>query len=354
MLDTSPEFSSPALRLISQLEREAEYVDAGGLTIDIERAASKLGRFALAAPEEWTLRMVEAAALLGAFSVDFDIGARKARVVLANAGLTIDELRSLGALADDRGSSKREQACRQLSLALLALASQPNTKTELCSWPGDGTGLRLLRSPGVADRLNLSEAVDTDAGARLVLDIRFATRDAERAVRERQLLARRCRFALIPVRVAGVGDVRTKPATSKRQKATRSTIRPGSRALGYGAVHDHDRHARVHLVINGVIVETLSFNGQPGFVAMVRLDLRRDLSQRKVLRGPELDEVLAAVSEAHARAQERLVAYEAAQAKAALARRESTTPANAGEGSAFAFELVFWVVVVIIEILTSI
>ena len=120
-----------------------------------------------------------------------------------------------------------------------------------------------------------------------------------------------------------IGDPRTKPM--------------GLARLGHGG-----QPGRLLLLTNGVLAETLPLPEAPtDFLALVDVDLRKDLAQNRVVRDAEFDQMMVAVRSAWER----------------LGRRPATTPsqrkaaveqANAGRPKAPSALVVAGVLVVLI------
>lgn len=311
---SEPESESVSERLVAALVAGAEHVDEGSFSIDLDRAGAKLGSFALADPDAWPLLLVEVASLLDATRVDFEYEARSVTAIIEPNTLTRADLDGLSAWAladeDTTGDDRRLRARKQLALAYLALRAREVARITIFGVLADEPAFVLDRGPS-GEQLGLVET-PFEPGLRVV--VMFDRRDAARAERERALLDARCNCSRVPVHIDGFriakgwSRIFGNPMLAAPERIASHREVPVTLAgetLGVAGFHLGEAHgAFARVLVNGVVVEDVQLDGHPGFRALVEADLRRDLSQGKILRDERFDAIAAAIAEAHQQAVE--------------------------------------------------
>jgi hypothetical protein len=336
---SSTESPSVAGSLIAALEGGGELVDVGGFSIDAGQALIKLREHQLVDPHAWVLLVIEAAVLAGAKRVSVPTEGELA-IELGPLELRAEELEQLFAWVFveldgiEEHERRRRRALQQLALASnAALRLEPSELViESIDPQGQGARLRMTRERP----LGAVESVEDAApGTRM------------RAVglvgeRERGLVRERCRYTTHDVRL---GDERISRGPSGaivdaefeqlRDQAgfaasarTRPLVDAQGRTIGrHGKAYRMDAPPALLVVSNGVLIERVELEGgealEPSFVAVVELDLPRDLSQAKIRRGPEFESIVET-----ARAAAKKVEHEAAKrpSQLELASGESIGP----------------------------
>lgn len=293
--------------LIDALADEGEAVDEGRFTLDPRAAQRKLRAHQLSNPLAYVLLLVEAAHLGGSdAAIAFELGLTT-KVGFAGPCLSEAELVDLfGAVFGRRDALPPEQRARAEFVRALGLAANAAL----------AAGARHVRVFNVDDEgrtrgvsLTTDEPPRTlDAGpegppGRTVFEFHDSVLELARAARERELLAERCRYASVPITVDGERiDEGIEAAFASFRRIETAEI-----ALGEFGRHGAAAHrpmaepARALILTRGVIAESIELDGcRPGFLAVVDVDLRKDLSQRRVVRDASFEAVLAAIEQAHA------------------------------------------------------
>ncbi|MFO7566227.1 MAG: hypothetical protein R6X02_26530 [Enhygromyxa sp.] len=309
--DQEPEPESVIERLIAGLEAEAEPVDEGRFSVDLDRAGAKLGSFALADPDAWTLLLVEVAALLDATRVDFRYLRGSVTVTIEPNTLSKSDLDGLSAwaLADDAtGDPRRRRARKQLALAYLALRAREVPRIAIFGVPVDAPAFVLDRGP-TGERFGEVE-VPFEPGMRVFVD--FGSRPDEQVDRERKLLEARCNCSRVPVHIdafriaKGWSRIFGNPMLASPEARAAHVELPVTlegATIGVAGFHlESTVAAFTRFIVGGVAIEDVPLDGVAGFRALVEVDLDRDLSQAKVLRDHRFEAISAAVAEAHAAA----------------------------------------------------
>ena len=123
---------------------------------------------------------------------------------------------------------------------------------------------------------------------------------SDRDEQEVALIRSRCRYASFPVNLYGQ-PMSAGPRRALLGLRTDRIRLDDGRVIGIAGIRPKGEPGQLMLLTRGVWSETVELEGtQPGFLAIVDVDLRKDLSQRGVLRGEGYDAVLRAVMRAHA------------------------------------------------------
>ena len=287
----------PAPSAIALLEAEGELVvEQGQFTLDGTAARAKLADFRLADGHGWVLLVVEAANLLDATRVQFDISNAVTRAAIIGAELERDELeRIFDTVFADRGDP-RIQARRCLAIACDAAASLEDRSVKLRSkrlgLTFDGN---VEREPDQEEivlpggRIEL-EVRDTGFGARLT---------TVGPLHERGLLTTQACFSPIPV---DLGEARISEgftlATGIGPRSFGEAEGPGRGLIAWDGLGER---SGIHLVANGVMIERLpGTNWKPNVVALVDASAaKRDLSQSRFIRDTDFSTLVSTAQAAH-------------------------------------------------------
>lgn len=309
----------PSASILDALAGEGEYVGDGGFTLDPARARAKLRAYALDEPEAYVLLLVEAAWLAG-------LGGIRSRLSLTHGTTTTATFTSLAldASALDNvigavfGSSEgldgqalaRHRTLQTLGLAVNAAAALEPKRLLIEHRDPDGTVLRTVVAGEGADAGVERETVEPDPSpdARPLTSVVLtgSPLDRLRPARERELIHARARYAGFPIECEGERishglDGAFGPKHSLVPPPIAVETRDPRRIIGAAILDERraDEPGRLMIVTRGVLSETLEIDAlQRGFWAVVEVDLRKDLSQRQVLRDTEFERVVAAARSA--------------------------------------------------------
>lgn len=306
-----------ASRLIASLEAEAEIIDRGEFTIDETKARDKLRDHQLADPDAWVLLLVELASLLGAKAIYFDYTEpERTAVHFRSAPFAHEQLAEplsgvFASVDAELAASEhaRRRAWQKLAIAINALLG-PSRRVELIQVDAAGSGVRAIWSGDPQGRFALEPATLDPEFAGTHVRVMFD--DADHVERERALLRRACRHSPLLV-MAGAEKLSFgwKSVFESKRESTRDDEDPAMpattpirdadfRTIGVAACLPGRANARVRVQTNGVFAEDIELEGcRRGFVALVDLDLARDLSQSQVLRDAAFDRMLAIVRATH-------------------------------------------------------
>lgn len=286
--------------IAARLASGGRMVDAGKFTLDPEAARVKLREHQLADPHAWVALLVEAASVAGSSSLSFQLGARRSSATFVGPRIEPERLESLFAAPFMEGSSveSEDRPAHEL-LAKLAIAANAALTLDI-----DSVWLECTTPRGERRRLTIPREGEPtlEAGGRSdESELRFVIesegRDTERADAELAVLRLRCRWAKPKIEVDGVGINESRAAalgSGARMAVTSASGRPiGLARLGRGG-----QPAKLLLLTHGVLAETLPLPEAPtDFLALVDTELRKDIAQARVVRGPEFDATLAAVKQ---------------------------------------------------------
>lgn len=323
----SPSELAPAARVVARLEAEGACVEGPSeFSVDLAQGGQKVLAYALARSEDWAPRLVEVAVLLASAAVEFEISASRARVVMEASGFLPAEYARVGTIGggavggdtvgDGTVGGARERALVQLGFALIGLAQSNAAEVEIAATSPEGERVTWVRRPGGADHISVGRSADS----RFTLSVQFAQRSRARSRAVHDALTHRCRWSNFDVRVGG-RRISTGHESAVSDPVTLARVALDGREVGVCGFCDR-RDAQILVFVHGVLAEVLPVDWTPGFVAIVDVDLPRDILQTRVLRGPAFDELMRVVTDAHARSRAR---YEAAQQRRrrALVRREA-------------------------------
>ena len=307
--------------LLAELEAGGELVGGEGrFTIDAGQARTKLRDYQLAEPEAYALLLVEAAVLGGAAPIEIESSASGLRLWLGPVAASRGELEQLFAAAFvdlegvDEAEVRRRRVLQKLAFACnAALRLEPSAIIIESVGESEGVCLRLTPEAELGEVTDIDDIGDMRAG--LSIRVAYAGLGLEQPP-ETTLLRERCKYASAPMildgarldrgqrhvfhvdfedAALGFGDrgLKVRPVVLDGVKIGLAGFRYGGRAP-----------AQLTILTHGVLTERLEFGGAerpaaPDFTAIVDVDLAKDLSQSRVLRGPAYDQVIAAVWAVH-------------------------------------------------------
>jgi hypothetical protein len=163
--------------LVERLRREGDFVADGTFELDRQNAREKLGEYQLTDPHHYVLHLVQAAHLLGAEHIDFDIDANEMEMRVDDASLTRANLEELYDAALSERADRKTRALRHLAIAL-ATAREMELSEVRVEVTKSGETTALVHADGVRaddERFEEFESPDTSDGTRVYL------REASRA-----------------------------------------------------------------------------------------------------------------------------------------------------------------------------
>ena len=296
----SGEQGGTAAELIAELDAGTgtELVEHGAFTLDRALAREKLANFRLPTPDLFAVLLVEVGHLIGASAIDFQEGAegKELRVRLEQAELRASELEGMFDALFVRGAAlepearRRIDAQRQLAICVEVVVGAERV-FELVSVAADGSA-HLLEAHSSSTGELLTELCELDAEQRPPWSgceqgvfvrvsapaslVRTTLQDPHKSkVWRRQLVRERCRYASVPVSVAGE-LISSGPRLAETERALIPVEAPVL-AAGWSLAR---RESVLVFVVNGVVVEeVVSDEAVSGRVALVdATGLERDLS----------------------------------------------------------------------------
>jgi hypothetical protein len=289
-----------ARQLIDALVQEGRYVDDGAFTLDPSKAREKLRAYQLVNAHAYILLLIESAWLAGASDIDISCG-RTSVAEFMGVSLTKAQLENvftsvfldIDALTGPALAAARIQ--QLLGVAAHPALSLGPERIEIENADAEGGFNRMT-----IERDGSFSCTSIGAGPRgrtrfVVTD----TRDSDRDEREVALIRERCLYASFAVNLYGqrMSAGLRRPLLGLRTERIR--LDDGT-PIGLAGRQPASEPGKLLLVTRGVLSETVTLEGtHPGFLAVVDVDLRKDLSQRGVLRGQEFDAVIRAVMRAN-------------------------------------------------------
>lgn len=297
--------------LIDALTGEGQHVDDGSFTLDPTKARDKLRDHQLAEPLAYVLLLVEAATLAGSGRADatpriaFTL-ATTSEARFAGVRWRDDELRNPFAavfcsVPDEPDAARRVRVLQLLALAANAALAAGAERVEIEAAGDDGRLRRVTLVPEreVEPRF---ESLAEPAGG---VCFRFVGGAFEfgRAGKERDLLVQHCELSTTAISVDGERiDVGFGAAFAGFRRLETTQIVMDEFGIIGQAGRVGAEPARAMILTRGVLTETLPLpDCRPGFVAVVDVDLRKDLSQRQLLRDQTFTSVVAAIMRADER-----------------------------------------------------
>lgn len=288
-----------ASELIAALASEGDFVDDREFSIDPHKAREKLRDFQLEDPHAYVLLLVEAANIVGDSSIDFSCGPTT-QATFEGLSLSASELENVfnAVFGSMQGLEGRALSAARLARLLgiaanAALALEPRS-LEIENTNANGQVNRLTIIPNGPIRC---EPIGGGPPART----RFVFnghREDHRDDREVELLRARCRFTEMVVSLYGQQISAGSRAALLGLRTRR--IKLDDQTIGRAGL-SQEAGARLMLLTRGVLSETLQLpHADEGFLAVVDVDLRKDLSQSAVIRDEAFDRVIASVEQVHA------------------------------------------------------
>jgi hypothetical protein len=112
---------------LEELRSEGRLTASGEFRLDRDKAREKMQKFQLRDPHHYVLEFVQAAHLLGADDIRFDIDADEMRVQLTNVSVTADDLEDIYDAVFSASTDPRTRALRHLAIGLnAAQAMEPS------------------------------------------------------------------------------------------------------------------------------------------------------------------------------------------------------------------------------------
>jgi hypothetical protein len=302
--------------LLAELAAAGRVEAHGAFTIDSEQAREKLRHYQLADPHRYVLLLVEAAILLGADKLEFEIDSDDVHLRFAGAVLEHAQLEniyaSLFATAEHLAILPPERqmhlrGLQQLAFALnSAMALNPRFARVVSVGP-DGRGSALELHPDEPDALTHVEGqppgnhIHVKDRFRIGFVVEFL-RSLDGRIAEEVLLRERCRWSRTPVFINGdafSGPMKFFDAPWTEVDVIDADSIIGRAALGLSSptsTYIQLDPPSADLLSNGVLVETCSLQGRAvmGFRAIV--DSRRfskDVSQTKLVQDASYEGVIA-------------------------------------------------------------
>jgi hypothetical protein len=287
-----------ARQLIDALVQEGRFVDDGAFTLDPSKAREKLRAYQLVNAHAYILLIVECAWIAGATAIDISCG-RTSVCEFIGVSLTRTQLENVFTsvfLDTDalRGNALAAARIQQLfGVAANAALSLEPERIEIENVDHDS---QLNRMTIEANGHQCTAIGEGPRGR-----TRFVVTDARSTDREQlevALIRERCQYASFAINLYGqrMSAGPRRPLLGLRTER----IRLENDTIGLAGIRPERDPAKLLLVTRGVLSETITLDdAKPGFVAVVDVDLRKDLSQRGVLRDEAFDRVMRAVMRTH-------------------------------------------------------
>ena len=287
-----------ARQLIDALAQEGRFVDDGAFTLDPSKAREKLRAYQLVNAHAYILLLVESAWIAKASAIDISCG-RVSVAEFMGVSLTRAQLENVftsvfldtAALTDTALAAARIQ--QLLGIAANAALSLGPEQIEIENVDAKGRLNRMtITADGSCECVTIGEG--SPGRTRFVVT---STRGDDRQEREVELIRERCRYASFAVNLYGQ---RMSHGPRRALLGLRTErLRLDGATIGLAGRRPDSEPGKLLLVTRGVLSETITLeHAYKGFLAVVDVDLRKDLSQRGVLRGEAFDEVMAVVMRA--------------------------------------------------------
>lgn len=304
-----------ASSLIEALAGGGEHVDDGVFTLDPAKARQKLREYQLAEPLAYVLLLVEAAHIADTRStpsrprIDFGLGSTT-RASFRGVVLSDEQLcnpfsavfRGSNDLAGDE--LVRTRVLQLLGLAANAALAAGAERLEIQNTDAEKRSRCVTIDRNGETQLELRESTDASVPGHTVFRFVGGGLQIGRAAKELALLQAHCELASIPITVDGERiDAGQKAAFAGFRRVQTTSIAIDDHGIVGTAARLGAEPAKALILTRSVLAETIELeNCRPGFIAVVDVDLRKDLSQRRVLRDEQFEPVLGAIL----RAEERL------------------------------------------------
>lgn len=291
-----------ASSLIEALAGEGEHVGDGVFTLDPAKARQKLREYQLAEPLGYVLLLVEAAHVGDPNPrIDLQLGSTT-RASFPGVILSDEQLCNPFS-AVFRGGDEPSRVLALLGLAANAALAAGAERVEIHNTGADKR-LRCVTIESDGDTwLAVRESADARVPGHTVFRYVGGALQIGRAAKELALLQAHCELASIPITVDGERiDAGHKAAFAGYRRVQTTTISVDEHGIVGTAARLGAEPAKALLLTRSVLAETIELDGcRPGLIAVVDVDLRKDLSQRRVLRDERFAAVLAAIVRADGR-----------------------------------------------------
>jgi len=271
----NPESQSVSERLIAQLEGEGEYTDEGSFSIDTLKGLDKLAQFQLADSRSYVLRLIEAGLIADADAIHVSVRPDHLEIAFERAdpivlpATVLDRLVTVlvGRVAEHPAIPRAMLV--QLAVGVVAALHMSPSRLSIESVNAQGEGRRIWFESATGQH---SEAVH---GGRP--GTRVWVQGLGSQLHERELIEAHCRWVRVPVivdhRYVSQRALAVDPVVS-------AVVKFEGQVIG-GAAFDSERGTGLlRLLSRGLLIATRHHpDFQPGLVANVEVELRRDLSQ---------------------------------------------------------------------------
>lgn len=300
--------------LVGRLAAEGELEEAGGFSIDPEKAREKMRQFQLPDPRRYVLLLVQAAVHQGAQRIRFQIDTADMQMMFDGAPFSRTDIDELYVALFGNRADPRTRARQELAVALnAAMALNPrwirfrsvDTEKEVVAElkPGEPDSVDEVAASALEDRFVTSIHVRDRFRPGLVMQF---FRNLSGTIAEEKLLREYCRYAQTPIELDGSmisGGMRVDDPALGRVDFEEKGMH-GVAGFVVGAVDDEGAailsEASVGLLNAGVWVAAHRLPKLDlGFRAMFDATaLRRDVSGLDVVRDEAYEEMLDAVGRA--------------------------------------------------------
>jgi hypothetical protein len=280
--------------LIAGLETGATLVDTGKFSVDLPRAVELMGSLALLDPSLWLALVVQSGVLMGGRMVDIHWSEAECLVVIAGVDLPPTEMSDPWSMSGVAGTTTKRSALQKLMLAYATLLAQGAKSIEVRS-----SGHRAVYRMGESTL----DATATDEGTRILVEFGAASK-AIRSETVTSTLRERCILSETNIAFDGESQTVGWHAFLDANTARVDVTDANGAVIGMaGFKGGHAHPAVVAVLVGGLFVEHVELPlCDAGFVAVIDHDLPLDLSQRKLVRGEHLDEVLRRIMAAYSAA----------------------------------------------------
>jgi hypothetical protein len=287
-----------ASKLIDALAREGHYVDDGAFTLDPSKARDKLRTYQLVNAHAYILLLVESAWIAKTSAIELSCGSVSVAEFMG-VSLTHAQLENVftSVFLDTsalRGPALAAARIQQLlGIAANAALSLGPEWIEIENVDAEGRHNRLTIT--THGGVNL-ERIGEGPPGRTRFVVR-GTRGDDRQQREVELIRERCCYASFAVNLYGQRMSHGPRRALLGLRTERLRLRGST--IGLAGRRPESEPGKLLLVTRGVLAETITLeDAYKGFLAVVDVDLRKDLSQHGVLRDQAFDEVMAVVMRA--------------------------------------------------------
>lgn len=201
--------------LVGALAREGQQLSQGEFVLDRDKAREKMSKFQLSDPYHYVLELVQAAHLLNAQAIRFDIDADELELILegeALNSLSAQQLEQVYSAAFMRQQDSQRQALRHFGIALGAIGALHPQQVELVSVDGEQVHVltqRFVRGAAV-EQVSTRARVE-EQGLRFYVRerfrfghlVEFVSKHASSPLPEIALLRDAASMSMIPITING-------------------------------------------------------------------------------------------------------------------------------------------------------